>query len=99
MADAPAVSVRIPGLLARFTDGTRSVTVRAETVSGGVEGLLAAHPALEPHLLDEDGRLRSHVQLFHNGSAVGGLEDADDPVEPGDEIVLLQAVSGGSSDR
>jgi molybdopterin converting factor small subunit len=95
MSDAPAVSVRVPGLLARFTDGQRTVTVHAETVAGVVEILLETYPALEPHLLDGRGALRAHVQLFHEGSAVDGLGTAEHAVETGDEIVVLQAVSGG----
>lgn len=98
MGAAPAVSVRVPGLLARFTDDQSTVTVTATTVVGSVDALLETYPALEPHLLDGRGALRPHVQLFHNGSAVDGLAAADVPLEPGDEVVLLQAVSGGSTD-
>lgn len=93
--DERAVAVRVPGLLSRFTDGQRDVTVRAATVAESVDGLLDAYPALQPHLLDARGRLRPHVQLFHNGSRVESLADAGIAVTDGDEVVLLQAVSGG----
>lgn len=90
------VSVRIPGLLTRFTDGRGTVSVDAETVDSSVLELLKTYPALEPHLLDDRGRLREHLVLFHNGSTVdGGLVGGDVEVVDGDEVVVLQAVSGG----
>lgn len=93
--DPPAVTVRLPGLLARFTADEDRVTVRAETVAGAVETLLQRYPALEPHLRDGDGGLRAHLQLFLEGTAVPEGSAADVSVDDGDEIVVLQAVSGG----
>ncbi len=94
-AEPPEVSVRIPGLLARFTAGQRTLRVRAGTVGESVDRLLEAYPALSPHLLDGRGRFRPHVTLFHEGSEVAGLEAADAALAEGDEVVVLQAVSGG----
>lgn len=94
MAAAPAVTVRLPELLSRFTGGDHRVTVHTETVASCIDALLECYPTLEPHLLD-DGDLRAHLQLFHNGHTVAA--DAADEVvlEAGDEVVVLQAVSGG----
>lgn len=93
MADAPEVVVRVPGLLSRFTGGERRVQVTAGTVAGAVEALVDAYPALDPHLHDSDGALRTHLKLFHDGTEV---DEADAvTLEAGDEVVLLQAVSGG----
>lgn len=92
---APRVTVRLPGLLARFTDGDRSVTVRAATLEDCIDELLETHPAIEPHLLDGNGRLRRHIQLFHDGSSVEWGEREAVDLADGDEVLLLQAVSGG----
>ena len=92
---APAVEVRVPGLLTRFTDGRRSVEVRGETVAASLDDLLAAHPALEPHLFGGRGELRTHLRLFVNGEEVAEAEAGSTPLEPGDVVVVFQAVSGG----
>lgn len=92
---AADVTVRVPGLLTRYTEGRNPVTVSGTTVADCVEALLERYPALDPHLLDGAGDLRPHVTLFHDGSAVEGLANADVAVATGDEIVVLQAVSGG----
>lgn len=91
----PAVTVVVPGLLAGFTGGRRSVTVEADTVAGSVDRLLAAHPALRPHLLDDAGRPRDHLRLFHEGTAVEWEAAGAVEVAGGDRVVVLQAVSGG----
>lgn len=85
----------IPGLLARFTDGDRAVAVEAATVAECVDRLLASYPDLEPHLFDGEGGLRPHLQLFHNGDLVKESEGAGVALAAGDEVLVLQAVSGG----
>ncbi|NIQ52614.1 MAG: MoaD/ThiS family protein [Gemmatimonadetes bacterium] len=90
-----AVDVRVPGLLARFTGGQRTVSVEAATVAGAVEALAEAHPGLAPHLWDGDGSLRPHLALFRNGRAVTEAAAGEAALDPGDEVVVLQAVSGG----
>lgn len=91
----PEVTVRIPGLLSRFTDGQQTVTLRAATIAASLDRLLEAYPGLEPHVRDGRGELRPHLKLFHEGAEVTDRDGADITLAPGDEIVVLQAVSGG----
>lgn len=91
----PEVTVRVPGLLARFAGGQQTVTVRATTVAAGIDDLLATYPNLAPHLYDGTGSLRPHLKLFHNGAEVAEEQADDVSLEAGDEVVVLQAVSGG----
>lgn len=95
MADDPEVVVRVPGLLSRFTGGERRVQVTAGTVAAAVEALVDAYPALEPHLHDGDGALRTHLKLFYEGTEIDEADAAAVTLEAGDEVVVLQAVSGG----
>lgn len=92
---ASEVNLRVPGLLSRFTDGARSVTVRASTVKGCIDALLETHPALAPHLRDGRGRLREHLVVLHEGVPVDEADAGEASVAAGDEVVILQAVSGG----
>lgn len=93
-ADA-TVSVTVPGLLARFTDGRRAITVRADTLHGCVAHLVESRPAIEAHLFDGSGDLRTHLQLFHNGESVEWGDATSVELADGDEVLVLQAVSGG----
>ena len=90
-----AVDVRVPGLLTRFTDGRQRVPVRAGTVEEALDALVEAYPALAPHLRDGRGGLRTHLRLFVNGEEVDEADAGAVAVQAGDEVVVLQAVSGG----
>ncbi len=90
-----AVEVTLPGILASFTGGEKTVTVRAETVSGGFDALLADYPLLKVHLFKEDGTLREHVMFLYNGQSTNWLESTEIPLNAGDTLTVLQLVSGG----
>lgn len=89
------VVVRVPGLLARFTGGEQRVSLDASTVRGAVEGLIERYPDLEPHLFDDRGELRTHLQVFDDEGQVAWAMAGERSVGNDSEIVVLQAVSGG----
>lgn len=89
------VDVTLPGLLASCTGGKQTVTVEAETVAGGIDALLEAYPLLKVHLFQDDGALREHVMFLYNGQHFNWLEHIDIPLQPGDQLTVLQLVSGG----
>lgn len=89
------VPVYLPSLLADAADGRRQVEVEAATLAGCVDALLAGYPLLRPHLLDERGDLRQHVNLFLNDENARWIEDWSVELQPGDSLTVLQAVSGG----
>ncbi len=89
------VSVRLPGLLAGLVEGARVINVEAETVSSALDDLIRRYPTLKVHLFDEQGELRRHILCFHNEENTRWLEGLSRPVKAGDEITIIQAVSGG----
>ena len=57
-----------------------------------IRALEADHPKLAGWILDEQGHIRRHVNVFVNGERVG--EDAR--VQPADRLHILPSISGGS---
>lgn len=92
----PAVTVRIPSLLADVGDGRREISVVAETVGGALAELFARLPHLRVHVLDEGGAVRPHVSVFYQGRAARDPAAMGGPLAEGSVITILQAVSGGS---
>lgn len=90
-----AVTVTVPGLLTRFTGGRRTVSLTADTIGDCLDTLVEAHPAIEPHVFDGAGGLRTHVRLYHNGRSVDWPAAESVELDAGDEVLVLQAVSGG----
>jgi molybdopterin converting factor small subunit len=89
------VQVRLPGLLAQILGGRRQLEVHAETVQEAIDRLLTDHPALQVHLYDESGEMRPHVNLFYNDANLRWLDSLSLPIEDGDTLTVMQAVSGG----
>jgi molybdopterin converting factor small subunit len=91
-----SVTVRLPSLLAAMIRGERAVAVDATTLRGAIDAAVRRHPELRVHLFDERGALRPHVLVFLGERDSRFLPGGDGPVADGDEVTILQAVSGGA---
>lgn len=80
--------------LARHLAAPR-LEVSAQTVKGALDAALAGDAILKGYVLDEQGRLRKHVNIYVDGRPVRDRLRLSDPVAPGSEIYVLQALSGG----
>ena len=89
------VKVAIPSLLLAATGNESEVRVEAETLAEALRTLVESYPLLDVHLFQADGSVRPHVHIFYNDQNTQWLQSLDVPLEPGDTITVLQAVSGG----
>ncbi|HYE99240.1 MAG TPA: MoaD/ThiS family protein [Planctomycetota bacterium] len=88
------MKVVLPAMLADVL-GERVLDVEADTVVGALEAVYARIPVLRHHLCDESGGLRTHVLCVHNGVSTRESGGLGGRVRDGDEIRILQAISGG----
>ena len=65
-------------------------TVRAVLAAGLVDD-----PLLKSYVLDDQGRVRKHINIFVEGAMVRDRLRLSDPVGGQSEIYVLQALSGG----
>jgi len=65
------------------------------TVRAVLESVFADNPRLRSYLLDDQGRLRQHVNIFVNDRPVADRVGLSDGVAPDDELFVFQALSGG----
>jgi molybdopterin converting factor small subunit len=89
------VKVRLPSLLASHAGGHRDFTVEAATIGEALATARDAFPGLRRLLDGEDGRRRPHVRVFYNEVDEDSIEDRNRPATDRDEIMIIQAVSGG----
>ena len=71
--------------------GTARLAVEGRTLRDALEDAYSRLPALRHHLCDERGRLRAHVLCFLQGEQRPMTAE----IREGDEISILQAISGG----
>ena len=90
------VTVSIPTPLRSFTGGNDSVVLSGDTVGQVLDELLARHTGLKRHLMQEDGRLRSFVNLYLNETDIRHLASTQTPVRPGDVLTIVPSIAGGS---
>jgi molybdopterin converting factor small subunit len=65
------------------------------TVRAALEEVFAANPRLRSYIVDEQGRLRQHVNVFINDRPVSDRVALSDALADTDELFVFQALSGG----
>lgn len=87
-------TVRFTSTLVRHRPAP-TVTAEGETLLEVLDRALADDALLRSYVLDEQGRLRKHVNVFIDGTMIGDRLRLSDPVRPAAEVYVLQALSGG----
>lgn len=86
------MNVAIPSVLQAYTAGKRSVEASGATVADLLQDLDAKYPGIRFRMVNEADVLRPHIRVFVNRDQVDDLARA---LSPGDDVVILQALSGG----
>lgn len=84
--------VRIPTPLRSYTAGDANVTADGATVAEVLADLDRRYPGIRFRVVDEQDRLRDHMTVWLDGERCRDLTAA---VGHLDELVLMQALSGG----
>ena len=90
-----SVTVDLPSMLANVIGGVRHVDAQGTTCKEVLDDTFARHPELKVHIVDEQGALRQHVLCFVNEVNTRWEAGLDQPVQDGDRLTIMQAVSGG----
>lgn len=85
-------TVVLPPALTTRTEGASAFHLDGVTAGDLLRALERRQPALQGWILDETGSLREHVALFVDSHKIS----LGRPVNPDDEIYVIQAISGGS---
>ena len=87
-------TIRFTGALARHRP-TPTLTADGATVRELLDRAFADDALLRTYILDDQGRVRRHVNIFVNGAMIADRARLSDPVGPAAEVYILQALSGG----
>jgi molybdopterin converting factor small subunit len=89
-------TVIIPTPLRKFTNNTARVHVKAGNVQDIVDDLSFNFPDLKKHLLDENGKIRSFVNVFVGDDDIRDLENEHTSVKEDSVISIVPAIAGGN---
>ena len=88
-------TIRIPTPLRPYTENEATVTAGGETAQDVLNDLTQRYPALRQHLFEGD-QLRSFVNVYLNEEDIRYLEGGQTKVEPGDTLMIIPSIAGGS---
>ncbi len=89
--------VMIPTPLRPFTDKQDAVEIAGSTVGEILTQLTVKYEGLRKHLYNEDGKLRSFVNIYLNDEDIRYLQREKTPVKSGDTLSIIPSVAGGVS--
>jgi molybdopterin synthase sulfur carrier subunit len=89
--------VRVPTVLRAATGGAATVKASGATVGEVVQDLVEQYPGLRAQVLDGDGTLHRHLNVFLNDDDIRYIGRLEAKVSDDDEITLMPAVAGGAA--
>jgi adenylyltransferase/sulfurtransferase len=89
--------VSIPTPLRQFTGKQDAVSVSGATVGEVLNGLTTQFPDLRKQIFNDEGKLRSFVNVYLNDEDIRYLAKSDTPAADGDTVSLVPSIAGGSA--
>ena len=87
--------VKFTSALNRFFPDLKEMEVSGGTVHRVLDQIGIEVPGISSYLLEDDGSLRKHVNIFIKDEVIQDRSKLSDPVKEQDEILIYQALSGG----
>jgi sulfur-carrier protein len=90
------IRVRLTAQLKDFARGSREVELdSADDVQAVVRKLDTTFPGIAGRIVDDQGKIRQHVNVFVNSENSRDLEREKTRLKDGDVVHILPSVSGG----
>ena len=92
-------SVRFPAVMKYYVNNQTEFSVSAATVKEVVDRVIEQYPSVKFHLVDSDGKLRRHFNVFVNGTHIRDLSGMETPLREEDKVILMASAAGGGISR
>src|SRR5256714_13293340 len=89
--------ILIPTPLRQYVDKKDSVELEGSTVREVLDSLTTQYGDLKAHLYNDQGKLRSFVNVYVNDEDIRYLQKEETPVTARDTVSIIPSVAGGSS--
>ena len=87
--------VKFTSALKRFFPSLEEIEMAGSTINEVLVGVNNKYPGINSYILEEDGSLRKHVNIFLGEELISDRIDLSDQVNSQDKILIFQALSGG----
>jgi adenylyltransferase/sulfurtransferase len=89
--------ILIPTALRQFTAQSDSVEVNGTTVGDALRSLTERYPELRKNLFNDQGKLRSFVNVYVNDEDIRYLDKDATKLSGGETISIIPSIAGGSA--
>ena len=88
-------TVRFPNVMKYYVNNQTEFFVPASTVQDLISQVVEQYPSVKFHLVDAEGRLRKHFNVFVNNVHIRDLQGMDTPLHEEDKVILMASAAGG----
>jgi len=81
--------------LKRFFPGLATGDFHSSSVDGLIKELDHTYPGIKDYIINEDGSLRKHVNIFIGNELIQDRRALTDKISTEDKVYIMQALSGG----
>ena len=89
-------TVRFPAVMKYYLNNEAELVIPAATVNELVSLVIQRYPSVQFHLVDAEGNLRKHFNIFVNGTHIRDLAGMDTALSEQDKVILMASAAGGS---
>src|SRR6266511_1491568 len=93
ISDMP--TVRFPTVMKYYVNNQTEFSISASNVQGLIDEVVEQYPSIKFHLLDSEGQLRRHFNIFVNSVHIRDLKGMETPLKEDDKVILMASASGG----
>jgi molybdopterin converting factor small subunit len=89
-------TVRFPAVMKYYVNNQVEFSMPASTVHELIDRVIEKYPSVKFHLIDAEGNLRRHFNVFVNGTHIRDLQGMDTLLKEDDKIILMASAAGGN---
>lgn len=90
-----AIVIEIPSALQKYTSNMEEIEVKGSTVGEAFQNLCLQHTELKKHLYDDNGKVRSFINVYLNDEDIRYGNNLDTQINDGDNIQIVPSIAGG----
>ena len=88
-------NVHFPNVMKYYVNNQSEFHVPGMTVAEMIQNVIEGYPSVKFHLVDAEGNLRRHFNIFVNGIHIRDLNGMETQLEEDDKVILMASAAGG----
>ena len=90
-----SIIIEIPSALQKYSGDQEEIEVSGATVQEAFDDLCTQFVGLKQHLYDENGKIRSFINVYLNDEDIRYAESLSTSLEEGDVLQIVPSIAGG----